>query len=111
MALFSDCKPHKLDFIARVRQPVISAVPRPCELERVAAVGLPDPLIEIAVKSIRAYEAVNYKREVKSQKDVSNQEVGKIILRDEAEHIDNVDTRRVLSSYDVHLGIYSRLHG
>ena len=76
-----------------------------------AAVGLPDPLIEIAVKSIRAYEAVNYKREVKSWKDVSNQDVGKVFLSDEAENADNADSGRVLSSYDGHLGIYSRLHG
>ena len=64
-----------------------------------AAVGLPDPLIEIAVKSICAYEAINYKREVKSRKS------------DEQEYADKVGFGQVLSSYDVHLGIHSRLHG
>lgn len=31
-----------------------------------AAACLPDPLIEIAVKSIRAYEAVDYQKAVKA---------------------------------------------
>ena len=68
-------------------------------------------MVGIAVKSIHAYEAVNYEREMKSRENVSNQDVRKVILSDEAEYADNVDTGRVLSSYDVHLGIYSRLYG
>ena len=47
-----------------------------------AAVGLPDPLIETAVKSIRACEVFNYKRKVKSRRAVSNQDVGKVFLSD-----------------------------
>lgn len=76
-----------------------------------ATVGLPDPFAEIAVNSIRACEAIEYKKEVKSRKVVSTQDVGRLYFSDEEAYTNNVATGRVFSTYDVHLGIQSRLHG
>lgn len=64
--------------------PALSAVPSPCQLERVVAAVSFNPLTKTAVDLIQARGDMNYKDTVRSRTYILNQDVRTAFLSDEA---------------------------